>query len=556
MTELVGRTLANYTILEVIGQGGMATVYRAQDLRDRHVVAIKVLSPYVAADPKFRGRFDREVTLLRRLEHPNIVPILAFGQADGFHYIVMPYVSSGTLHERLRAGPLLPLEGGRIVEQITSALDFAHQQGVIHRDIKPSNILLDESGNALLTDFGFAHVPWDSVSLTGSLLIGTPAYMSPEQCRGADVGQASDQYSLGVVLYQLCAGRLPYEADTPMGVVIKQASQPLPAPRLANPNLPYTIEEVLIKVLAKEPGERYESVAALNQAFQGALKASLDPSGTYRLRQLRAEQPTESLSRAVVLRGWARESTRRVRRFAPLLAAVFLLGCPAAAWGFGVLPPLLGNDPVSVSAASASEDLLATIQSLSTQNAPGEGTVMAPGAVETAVSGTVAAMGIPEGGLTTLTEQAVAASTDAPTLGATPSPSRAPFGYRTRTPVPTSSGGGQLTLLPGESSPTPTPTPTGALPTSPGGPTATNTQAWTNTPMPSTAVPPTAVPPTAVPPTAVPPTAVPPTAVPPTAVPPTTVPPTAVPPTAVPPTDKPTKEPKCNHGQPCTPTPG
>jgi hypothetical protein len=153
------------------------------------VVAIKVLSPYVAADPKFRGRFDREVNLLRRLEHPNIVPILAFGQADGFHYIVMPYVSSGTLHERLRAGPLLPLEGGRIVEQIASALDFAHQQGVIHRDIKPSNILIDENGKALLTDFGFAHVPWESASLTGSLLIGTPAYMSPEQCRGEDVGE-------------------------------------------------------------------------------------------------------------------------------------------------------------------------------------------------------------------------------------------------------------------------------------------------------------------------------------------------------------------------------
>ena len=481
MTELVGRTLAYYAILEVIGQGGMATVYRAQDLRDRHVVAIKVLSPYVAADPKFRGRFDREVNLLRRLEHPNIVPILAFGQADGFHYIVMPYVSSGTLHERLRAGPLLPLEGGRIVEQIASALDFAHQQGVIHRDIKPSNILIDENGKALLTDFGFAHVPWESASLTGSLLIGTPAYMSPEQCRGEDVGQASDQYSLGVVLYQLCTGRLPYEADTPMGVVIKQASQPLPAPRLANPNLPCSVEDVLIKVLSKEPGERYESMAALNQAFQEAVKASLDPTGTYRRRQLRAEQPTESLSRAVVLRGWARESARRVRRFAPLLAAIVLLGCPAAAWGFGVLPPLLGSDPVSVSAASASEDLLATIHALSTQNAPGEGTVMAPGAVETAVNGTVVAMGIPEGGLATLTEQAGAASIAAPTLGATPSPFATTYSFRTRTPVPTSSGGGQPTLLPGESSPTPshtpmpsrTPTPTGPIPT---------TAVWSPTP--------------------------------------------------------------------------
>ena len=251
MTELIGRTLGNYTIQDAIGQGGMATVYRARDMRDGRTVAVKVLSPYIAADPKFRGRFDREVDLLRRLEHPHIVPILAFGQADGYHYIVMPYLSGGTLHERLRMGPLLPLEGGRIVDQISSALDFAHQQGIIHRDVKPSNILLDENGQAMLTDFGFAHVPWESASLTGSLLIGTPAYMSPEQCRGEDVGPTSDQYSFGVVLYQLCTGRLPYEADTPMGVVIKQASQPLPAPRLANPNLPVAVEDVLIRVLAK-----------------------------------------------------------------------------------------------------------------------------------------------------------------------------------------------------------------------------------------------------------------------------------------------------------------
>jgi serine/threonine protein kinase len=163
--------------------------------------------------------------------------------------------------------------------------------------------------------------------------------MSPEKCRGEDNGPASDQYSLGVVLCQVCTGRLPYEADTPMGVVIQQASQPLPPPRLANPNLTYAAEEVLVKVLDKDPGGRYESVAALDQAFQGAVKASLHPTGTYRRRQLRAEHPSEKLSRAIVLRGLAREGTRRVRRLAPLLAALFLLGCPAAAWAFGILPP-------------------------------------------------------------------------------------------------------------------------------------------------------------------------------------------------------------------------
>ena len=454
MTELVGRTLANYTILDAIGQGGMATVYRARDIRDASIVAIKVLSPYIAADPKFRGRFDREVNLLRRLAHPNIVPILAFGQADGYHYIVMPYFSGGTLHDRLRAGPLLPLEGARIVEQVSSALEFAHQQGIIHRDVKPSNILLGESGEAKLTDFGFAHVPWESASLTGSLLIGTPAYMSPEQCRGEEVDPASDQYSFGVVLYQLCTGRLPYEADTPMGVVIKQASQPLPPPRLANPNLPVAVEDVLIRALAKTPAGRYESMTALNEAFRAAIKASLDPSGTYRLRQLRAEERTETLSRRVVVRAWAQNNIRKVRRFAPLLAAVFLLGCPAAAWGFGILPPLWDGPSTVMAQGEGSADFLATIDALSTQNAPLEGTVVTPGVLETSVYGTVVAMGFPPATLEAMTQQALLVMSDA-TLTATPSPTRTPWGYRTSTPPPT-----PKPWLPGEPTWTPTQTPT------------------------------------------------------------------------------------------------
>jgi tRNA A-37 threonylcarbamoyl transferase component Bud32 len=457
MTELVGRTLANYTILDAIGQGGMATVYRARDIRDGAIVAIKVLSPYVAADPKFRGRFDREVNLLRRLEHPNIVPIIAFGQADGYHYIVMPYFAGGTLHDRLRAGPLLPLEGARIVEQISAALEFAHEKGIIHRDVKPSNILLGENGEAKLTDFGFAQVPWESASLTGSLLIGTPAYMSPEQCRGEKVGSESDQYSFGVVLYQVCTGRLPYEADTPMGVVIKQASQPLPPPRLANPNLPVAVEGVLIRVLAKKPEDRYESVAALNQAFQAAVKASIDPSGTYRLRQLRAEQPTENLPRRVVARAWAQYNLRRMRRFAPALAAVFVLGCPAAAWAFGILPPIGNGSPKVLEQSEDVQGFLATIDALSTQNAPLEGTVVTPGAVETSVYGTVVALGYSEAMLGSMTQQ-VEAAADSVTLTSTPSPTLTPYGFRTNTPTRTPTK--QNTPLPGEPTWTPTRTPT------------------------------------------------------------------------------------------------
>jgi tRNA A-37 threonylcarbamoyl transferase component Bud32 len=490
MTELVGRSLANYTVLDAIGQGGMATVYRARDVRDGSIVAIKVLSPYVAADPKFRGRFDREVHLLKRLQHPNIVPILAFGQADGYHYIVMPYFAGGTLHDRLRSGPLLPLEGARIVEQISSALDFAHQQGIVHRDVKPSNILLGDNGEAKLTDFGFAHVPWESASLTGSLLIGTPAYMSPEQCRGEDVGPASDQYSFGVVLYQLCTGRLPYEADTPMGVVIKQASQPLPAPRLANPNLPVAVEDVLIRVLAKTPAGRYESVSNLNEAFQAAIKASIDPSGTYRLRQLRAEEPTETLPRSVVVRAWAQDNLRRVRRFAPLIAAVFLLGCPAAAWAFGVIPPIWSETPTVLARGEGAADFQATIHALSTQNAPGEGTRASPGVVETSVYSTVVAMGFPPETLEGMTQQALLTLGDA-TLTITPTPSPTPWGWRTNTPTRTPTK--QNTPLPGEPTWTPTPTATRTpTPTTEASlPTATDTLPPTDTQPPTDTLQPT-----------------------------------------------------------------
>lgn len=494
MSELIGRTLGNYSILDAIGQGGMATVYRARDVRDGTTVAIKVLSPYVAADPKFRGRFDREVDLLRRLHHPNIVPILAFGQDRGYHYIVMPYFPGGTLHDRLRSGPLLPLEGARIVEQIASALDFAHQQGIIHRDVKPSNILLGENGEAHLTDFGFAHVPWESASLTGSLLIGTPAYMSPEQCRGEAVGPESDQYSFGVVLYQLCTGRLPYEADTPMGVVIKQASQPLPPPRLANPNLPVAVEDVLVRVLAKNPANRYESVAALNQAFQQAIKVSIDPSGTYRLRQLRAEHPTERLPRRVLARAWALDNLRKARRFAPLMAALFLVGCPATAWAIGVLPPIWRNTPVVQAQSAEGVDFQATIRALSTENAPGQGTLVPVGAVETAVYGTVVAMGFPTANVEAVAQEALLGLSGA-TFTLSPAPSLTQRIYRTNAPTPTP----QNTPKPGEPTWTPTCTAT-RTPTRTPAPTPTHTLAFTptntptNTPLPTDTPTPTQTP--------------------------------------------------------------
>ncbi len=231
MDDLKGKTLGRYKLLEAIGQGGMSTVYKARDLDKKKEVAVKVLTPHVAQEPKFRARFDREIRLLKDLQHENIVPILNYGEEEGITYIVMPFYSGGTLQDRMDQGGMGLDEVGRFMGDVTTALEYAHEKGIIHRDIKPSNILLDEDGRALLSDFGFAYVSETSNSLTGSVLIGTPAFMSPEQCRGEDVDARSDQYSLGAVLYQLTTGQLPYYGDTPMSVVIKHIHDPLPRPR-------------------------------------------------------------------------------------------------------------------------------------------------------------------------------------------------------------------------------------------------------------------------------------------------------------------------------------
>ena len=231
MNDLLGRTIGNYRILEQIGQGGMSRVFRALEITTDRQVALKILSPSIAHDPTFQARFEREVRLLRQLQHPNIVPVLDYGQAHGLTYIVMPLIGTGTLHERLRQGPLDPVLGGRMVDQIASALSFAHENGVVHRDVKPSNVLLDEQGNAFLSDFSFARSRDASQNLTGSSLVGTPAYMSPEQCRGEPIDHRSDQYSFAVMLFQIATGQLPFDGETPMALAMKHVSTPLPMPR-------------------------------------------------------------------------------------------------------------------------------------------------------------------------------------------------------------------------------------------------------------------------------------------------------------------------------------
>ncbi len=271
MPGLAGKSLDTYRLVEQIGQGGMSTVYRAVDGRTQQDVAVKVLSPTISSDKRFVRRFRREAGLLFRLRHPNIVPVTDYGEAAGFVYLVMPFVLGDTLHDRIVQQRISVPDLAKWIGQVSDGLQFAHDQGVIHRDIKPANVLISRTGNALLTDFGLARLVEGSASLTGSMLMGTPAYVSPEQGKGQKLDARSDQYALGVILYQIAAGRLPFESDTPMGTVLQHIQEPVPAVRGFNKDVSPALERVLVKALAKDPEGRFPNVAALNAAYQAAL---------------------------------------------------------------------------------------------------------------------------------------------------------------------------------------------------------------------------------------------------------------------------------------------
>ena len=270
MEDLRGKTFNGYRIIEPLGEGGMAAVYRAYQPSVDRYVALKVLPQHFAKDATFVERFKREAHVLARLQHPHIVPVYDYGEAEGYTYIVMPLLEAGTLADRLSNEEPLPLpEVKRLMSQIGDALDYAHAQGIIHRDVKPSNVLLDERDNALLTDFGIAKMleAQQNITVTGGI-VGTPAYMSPEQGMGEELDGRSDIYALGVILYELCTGRVPFKAETPMAVMFKHMSDPLPPPKDINPNLPESLERVILKALAKEPENRYSTPAEMAEALQ------------------------------------------------------------------------------------------------------------------------------------------------------------------------------------------------------------------------------------------------------------------------------------------------
>jgi serine/threonine protein kinase len=271
MSDLLGKYLGRYHVQEQLGEGGMATVFKAYDTRLERSIAIKVIRPEKTGTTSFLARFEREARALAQLSHTNIVKVLDYGEHEGMPFLVMEFISGGTLRQVLK-GPLPYQEAAKIVAPVARALEYAHQRKIIHRDIKPANILMNESGQPMLSDFGIAKLLEmdDGDALTGTGVgMGTPEYMAPEQGTGASkVDQRADIYSLGVVFYEMITGRKPFQADTPLAVVYKQVHDPLPSPRLYISGLPDSVEKVLIKVLAKSPEDRYQSMAAFAEVLE------------------------------------------------------------------------------------------------------------------------------------------------------------------------------------------------------------------------------------------------------------------------------------------------
>lgn len=289
MSFEIGQTVGHYHITERLGQGGMATVYRARDVRLERDVALKVLHPAFKNDPSFNERFTREARIVANLNHDNIIPVFDTGEQDGQAYLVMRFINGETLKARLSHGPLTVDETIKIMDAVAGALDFAHRAGILHRDIKPSNILIEgETGKPFLADFGLARMADAGEStMSQDVMLGTPHYISPEQAQGMrDLSATTDIYSLGVVLYEIVVGRVPFMADTPYAIVHDHIFAPLPLPTQINPNVPKAVENVLLRALAKDRNDRYASASGLATAFkQAAQESGMEtmPSGSYRV---------------------------------------------------------------------------------------------------------------------------------------------------------------------------------------------------------------------------------------------------------------------------------
>jgi eukaryotic-like serine/threonine-protein kinase len=360
------RISGRYKIIEMIGGGGMANVYLVHDMILDRDVALKMLRLDFANDEEFIRRFHREAQSATSLAHPNIVSIYDVGEEDGLYYIVMEYVDGQTLKQYIQQhAPLRVDEALEIMKQLTSAISHAHQNHIVHRDIKPHNILIDRNGTVKITDFGIAMaLSATSITQTNSVL-GSVHYLSPEQARGGSANKKSDIYSLGIVLFELLTGRLPFSGESAVSIALKHLQSETPSPKRWNPSIPQSVENMVLKATAKDPFHRYNSVEELEEELFTALDPNrmdeekfsipLDDEATKAIPVITSERPFKNIDETIVMKNGNPSNSdtknkleNKKRMKWPIIFGSFVLLMLLGIFTVTVLPSLLGPDEVEV----------------------------------------------------------------------------------------------------------------------------------------------------------------------------------------------------------------